>query len=236
MKILKRLYSKELEGLSLHPETQSFLSKFKATQTRKLESLRGRKCAQYLVQRLTGKVAPITADQDGAPVWPENIIGSISHSGDIVGACVAPQSRDQKLEILSLGYDIELTENLSLDLLGKIATEKEIFWINGAQSKQQQLIRATKIFSAKESLFKCIFPTLRKTIGFLDIELEAFDKSFQVSRVSKEFKNFIPHHCLQILVIDNGHFIETIALWLPQDGRSPHSSSAVWSFVSDINA
>ena len=59
---------------------------------RRLEFTHGRYCAHQAMQLLGMSVVAIPKGTDRAPVWPDGIIGSISHSGDTAAAVITQSS------------------------------------------------------------------------------------------------------------------------------------------------
>lgn len=125
----------------------------------------GRYCAYQSLQRLkvTGDV-PV--DTDRKPVWPPGIVGSISHSHHYAWAATAKQDT-----IKGIGVDTEIIidDTTLRQIVKEITTDVE--W------KLLSLIDAdiktafTVVFSAKESIFKCLYPLNEKFFGFHDVQL-----------------------------------------------------------------
>jgi len=134
----------------------------------------GRYCAQKSLQRLTPKadVVDIPADVDRKPIWPEGIIGSISHSNHYAWAATA------KLDaIKGIGVDTEITvdERTLRQVLKEITVEEELKFLKMIDA---DVCRAfTVVFSAKESIFKCLYPTNEKFFGFHDVQMIAANES-----------------------------------------------------------
>lgn len=89
--------------------------------------------------------APPGIGDDGLPLWPRGWIGSISHTDDIAAALVAPAPTAGLL-----GLDIEAV--MGADLAAEIAPETlpELSNLNATD--------VTKGFSAKEALYKALYP------------------------------------------------------------------------------
>ncbi|MEQ1815109.1 MAG: hypothetical protein ABL861_01310, partial [Nitrosomonas sp.] len=79
---------------------------------RLIDFCKGRYCAHRALEKMGYHSSPILRDANGAPIWPEEIIGSISHSGDIATAVVALNAG-----ILGIGLDIQ---NKSLAFPSKV--------------------------------------------------------------------------------------------------------------------
>lgn len=108
-----------------------------------------------------------------APVWPEGWTGSITHLSRrpsqglplVVGAVAGPLSRFR-----GLGLDFEtLLENR--DLSDRIGMPEELAALEPlalGTGEEPWRVALTLAFSAKESIFKCLAPTVGKYFDFLD--------------------------------------------------------------------
>ncbi|MGV8843554.1 MAG: 4'-phosphopantetheinyl transferase family protein [Pseudomonas sp.] len=134
---------------------------------RQSEFLAGRLCARAALLRLTGEANTPTAGADGAPQWPEDVVGSITHSAGWAAVVVAPSNR-----YLGLGLDLEML--LSADraerLAGQILTPNELQRLH-TLPPEQHAQRVTLTFSFKESLFKALYPLVKKRFYFEHAEL-----------------------------------------------------------------
>lgn len=105
--------------------------------------------------------------EDRAPVWPAHISGSITHSTGHAAAIVA-----HKAQWRGLGMDLENV--LSLEraerLAGEILTADELQRM-AALPREQIAQLVTLTFSAKESLFKALYPIVQKRFYFEHAEL-----------------------------------------------------------------
>jgi enterobactin synthetase component D len=110
-------------------------------------------------------VAPVAIGRGsaGEPVWPEGVVGAISHTGDMAVAIVGWQT-----DYAGLGVDLEqLSPGLSDKAARLVCTPAELAWVGDAGSTP----RGTMLFSAKEAVFKALFPIERIWLGFSDAEL-----------------------------------------------------------------
>lgn len=120
----------------------------RARPMRRAAFLAGRVGAKTLLQKL-GIDGEVPVGQNRAPRWPEGVYGSISHSRNYV-ICVV------SLEFY-VGVDIEfLDERALLESAPEIAPEKP------DMSPEDLLLT----FSAKESLFKVLYPLVQVYFGF----------------------------------------------------------------------
>jgi 4'-phosphopantetheinyl transferase EntD len=134
--------------VSMHPKRRS-------------EFMHGRICAREALAALGLPEQTIPVGANREPVWPADVIGSISHCGSVAAAVTA---RGEYLG--GLGIDLELAEPLDSEVLRLICLPFEQTWL---EQTDDPLQFAKLIFSAKESIFKCIWPTLRHFVDFQDI-------------------------------------------------------------------
>ena len=64
----------------------------KAVEKRRREFSAGRTCARQALRELGCADAPIVHNQNGAPLWPPGIVGSITHSNTYAAAVAADSS------------------------------------------------------------------------------------------------------------------------------------------------
>lgn len=158
---------------ALYPVEQSFVSC--ATEPRRREFAAGRALARQAMASLGLPPAAIPARPDRAPVWPDGIIGSISHCDHWCVAAVARQSDSCR----SIGIDVEPATPLDKGLLDIICSKKEMDWLE-MQPVQERLLLAKVIFSAKESFYKSQYPLSRQLVDFhaVSIMLDLSHSSF----------------------------------------------------------
>ena len=127
------------------------------------EFRRGRHCARLALQQMQID-SPIPRNPDTRePLWPDGVVGSITHSGKWAAAATASVS-----EIAAIGIDVEQIErSVNPGIARIVCTEDEITWLKSLDSAQADLgLKA--IFSAKESIYKCLFPRCRVPLTFQD--------------------------------------------------------------------
>ncbi len=123
----------------------------------------GRHFARLAMQRLVGFAAPVHRDANGRPIWPEGLIGSISHSEKLAAAAVSNGPWR------GLGIDVEDADRFNQAgprLCHKLFTERERAgdWLPPR--------RAALLFSAKEAAYKAINPLVGQYIGHREVEAE----------------------------------------------------------------
>lgn len=148
---------------ALWPEEAAHLGPNSA-QGRRFSFALGRAAARDALAELGIAPTAIRRGPSGDPAWPDGIVGAISHTGDLAVAIVGRQS-----DYTGLGIDLEqLSPGLSLRAARLVCTPSEMAWVGDAGGTH----RGTMLFSAKEAVFKALFPIERVWLGFGDAELE----------------------------------------------------------------
>ncbi|MCA0274501.1 MAG: 4'-phosphopantetheinyl transferase superfamily protein [Proteobacteria bacterium] len=159
----------------LLPEEAVHLTRMVAS--RRIEFAAGRMCARAAMRRLGLPPLPVLHGEDRAPIWPDGVVGSISHSGTKCVAAVALVAQGYR----AIGLDIELAEPLPPELWSEICSQRELQWLQ-RQDPQSRGVLAKTIFSAKECAYKAQFPISRSLFGFetLGVALDLGDGSFDI--------------------------------------------------------
>jgi 4'-phosphopantetheinyl transferase EntD len=105
--------------------------------------------------------AAVLRASSGAPVWPPGIVGSLAHDDEMAVAAVAPVS-----DIASLGIDVEPAYPLPDDIFALVAT--------GADRTHpvNRHLAGRILFSAKEAVYKAVYPLDREVLGYEDIVVD----------------------------------------------------------------
>lgn len=168
-----RLVSACFDASQLRPE--DFLScaiaPVRGVAKRQAEYLAGRLCAREALRLLCGQALVPGRDEDGVPLWPAGLVGSITHGAGRAAAMVA-LARDWR----GLGIDLEkhLSSERAAKLAGEILTPAELQRAAGLEPEAFAR-RVTLTFSLKESLFKALYPLVLNRFYFHDAELLAVD-------------------------------------------------------------
>jgi 4'-phosphopantetheinyl transferase EntD len=154
----------------LFPEESAVVAK--AVASRRTEFAVARHCARRALAALGVAPAPILTGASREPLWPEGIVGSITHCPGYHAAAVARASRYR-----SIGIDAEPDMPLPPGLLEKICLPGERAQLRSASKTHLDRL----LFSAKESVYKTWFPLARRWLGFDEalVELHA-DGTFEV--------------------------------------------------------
>lgn len=130
---------------------------------RRREFAAGRAAAHRAMVQAGHRPVAIPVAKNRAPIWPEGLVGSISHTQSCAMAVVANAGT-----IRGLGIDVEEDKPLADDLWPAICTSPEQDWLR-AQNNPGQM--AKLIFSAKEAAYKCQFTLSARYYGFDGMEL-----------------------------------------------------------------
>jgi 4'-phosphopantetheinyl transferase EntD len=146
-----------------------------AVRKRQVEFLAGRYCAREALRRCSveNPDSPIPSGRHREPQWPAEVVGAITHTHGYASVAVA-RSRDAK----GIGLDAEvwMADDRAVELHDSIAARGEVDAI--AKATSLSFSRSlTLIFSAKESIFKCLFPQVRRYFDFRDAALVSADST-----------------------------------------------------------
>jgi 4'-phosphopantetheinyl transferase EntD len=151
---------------ALHAEEARILSP-RACGRKRVEFALGRTAAHFALGQIGfGNPAPVLRGQKGEPIWPDGIVGSITHCHPW-SVAVAVQCSNG----FAIGVDLETKERMhGTDISDLVCREVELDWVRGGDFQQ----RLTMIFSAKEAVYKALYPLCRRYIDFKEVELTWF--------------------------------------------------------------
>ncbi len=139
----------------------------KAVPKRKAEFLAGRIIVREAMRIMVLPMIDIPIGMNRAPCWPKGVAGSITHSGNQV-LCLLSKKNN------GIGIDYEEiipTENAA-DFQRSIVSEAEIRLFGEVSSDYNKIL--TLAFSAKESIFKALYFSVKKYFDFLDVAIISF--------------------------------------------------------------
>lgn len=157
----------------LYPEEYLYVAG--APSHRRIEFATGRTLARLALKKLGVSAQPIKRDADRRPIWPENIVGSITHCKGLAFVAVANQQVAR-----SLGIDAEIRLPLEERLIQRICTKREIACNTKSSIDKECWPRL--LFSAKESVYKNVSSLFGTSLLFQDLSIipEIKDGSFRV--------------------------------------------------------
>ena len=191
---------------ALFPAERDLIAR--AVERRRLEFATGRACARTALGRLGIEEAPLLNDADRAPIWPEGIVGSVSHTRGYCAVAVARRGH-----VRSVGLDVEVDEAVKPRLWERICTDSERAWIaSQPEAERGLLVRA--IFSAKEAFYKCQFPVTRTFLGFsaARVELSPGVGSFVVELL-RDAGDFEEGHRFEGRLARGDGYVRTAMTW-----------------------
>ena len=178
----------------LLPEEQAIAESF-SSQKRRTEFTLGRIYAHGTLSRFGLESEPILRNTETRePTWPDSVWGSITHSAGFAAVAVG-----LKKEIKGVGIDLEsFSRSVDFKIRRHVCVDSELEWLESLPTKQAN--RALRIiFSAKESIFKCIYPGTKTYLSFKDaaVSVNETEKNFSFI-IFKSFPGIIqhgiPHH------------------------------------------
>ncbi len=173
-------HNKEFRLLSEeHAVAESFGSK-----KRRDEFTLGRICAHRALSKFDLESVPILRNSENRePCWPNSVWGSITHSAGFAAVAVG-----LKKEINGIGIDLEsFSSSLDIKISRHVCVDSELEWLESLSTKQAR--RALRIiFSAKESIFKCLYPRTKTYFSFKDAVVSVNDDENKFSfKILKSF-------------------------------------------------
>jgi 4'-phosphopantetheinyl transferase EntD len=154
-------------GVALPPDLE------RAALKRRVEFLAGRFCAQAALRAHAPALAAHTVPRgaDRAPEWPAGVVGTITHTQGYAAAAVAHED-----SLRGIGLDLErwVRPTAPANLGAHLARPGELARLV-AESGWSEVEALTLLFSAKESLYKCLYPEVRRYFGFHDATIATLD-------------------------------------------------------------
>lgn len=159
----------------------------RAVPKRRAEYLAGRFLARQLLEPLGFADFTLARGEDRAPQWPPGIAGALSHNSHTALCAVHRESG-----LGGVGLDVEtlLSVERAEELWSAIVSPAEREALLGETLPFNALLTLT--FSAKESLFKALYPQVRCYFDFLDARMTAVDVQRQTF-VLDLLKTLTPH-------------------------------------------
>ncbi len=105
---------------------------------------------------------------DREPLWPQGLVGSISHTDYFALAAATGAST-----AASLGIDLEALHDLRPGLPEKILTSSELSLLRSTGSYTDESV--LKLFSFKECVYKAVYPVFGRYVGFREVEITPAD-------------------------------------------------------------
>ena len=137
-----------------------------AVDKRQSDYLAGRYSAKLALRKLGITAFDILSDNHKSPVWPKGIHGSISHTMNkayvAVGYCT-------HFNYIGIDYEQIVTSKTAENIKYMILSEVEYNLLSNYNLEFRTML--TIVFSAKESLFKALFPSVGVYFNFFAVEV-----------------------------------------------------------------
>lgn len=153
----------------------------RAVPARLREFVAGRHAARAAMRMAGLAEAPVPHGADRAPIWPDGMTGSITHSATDCLAVAAPLGR-----LRGIGIDLEPATPLERALWDSILLPEEQLALNRASPDQRGLLAKT-IFCAKEAAYKAQYRLSQTLFGF-----DAMVITLQQDSFTATFRNPVP--------------------------------------------
>ena len=146
----------------------------------------GRALAGQALARL-GATGAVGRDSHGAPVWPRGMQGSISHSHGMVGVWLGQGAT-------TFGLDLEaLADPRAVRAIcHSVLTPGDRVHLGATPDAAG----ATAVFSAKEALYKALFPRVGRFFGFDHAEIAEIRPDGLALRLTKPLSTGWPAGCV----------------------------------------
>ena len=154
----------DVPGATLFPDEEEVVTR--AVDQRRQEFASVRRCARTALARLGVPPASILPGEGGAPVWPDGIVGSMTHCPGYRAAAVA-----RAADIRAIGVDAELNEPLPAGVLDLVSLPEERDDLSRMQLRRSDVCWDRLLFSAKESVYKAWFPLTLRWLDFSDVRV-----------------------------------------------------------------
>ncbi|BCE03388.1 4'-phosphopantetheinyl transferase family protein [Marinicellulosiphila megalodicopiae] len=162
---------------------------------RQAEYLAGRYAAKLTLEVLGVYNFDIKTDALRAPIWPDLILGSITHTHN-TAMCIANMQSD----FIGIGVDLEplIDPQIIANIQNQIIFANDFFILKQHPKLQTQKI-FTLIYSIKESFFKAAYPS---TLHYFDFD------AVEISELNLDNQSFclvLKNNLNDILVKDSVH-------------------------------
>lgn len=194
----------------LFPEEE--LAVAAAVPKRRAEFASARKCARVALLRLGYPESPILTGSSREPLWPEGVVGSLTHCDGYRAAAIA-KSQD----VLTVGIDAEVHLPLPDGVVQLITVGEEARYLARLTACKPNVAWDRVLFSAKEAIYKAWFPLTHAWLNFTDCELMidsstgTFTGRFLVPSLATSAR--LPDQLVGRWVVNAGHVFT--AVWEP---------------------
>lgn len=134
----------------------------RAIPQRRREFHDGRALARQALSALGIQPEPIRRGPRGAPIWPADVVGSITHTDRYAAAAIA-----RSAQAVSLGIDAQPLALLPPEVVPVVTSSREQARLANVAGDLAALLA----FVAKEAVFKAWWPLTARELDFAEVEL-----------------------------------------------------------------
>lgn len=151
----------------LLPEERRSLGR--ALPKRVKEFAAGRLCARRALAEFGLHDFPVCVARDRQPLWPQNLVGSITHTEGFCAAVVAERRR-----VLAIGIDCERVNHVNSEVRDLVCVPTESIWLASLRPNERTRVGAL-LFAAKEAFYKCQYPLVGQWMDFHDLHVSPLE-------------------------------------------------------------
>lgn len=162
--LLAEMPPRQADPADLRPEERAVIAR--AVPHRQREFAAGRVLAHSLLARAGVPLAALLPDADRVPCWPTGVVGSITHCETLCAVAIAPAAYSA-----GIGLDVETARPMAPELLAHVlsACERERL---DAWPPSLRALAGMVAFSAKEAVYKAIYPARRRFLEFHEVRID----------------------------------------------------------------
>jgi 4'-phosphopantetheinyl transferase EntD len=150
----------ELQDRLFQSEATSIVA---ASERRRIEFIAGRTVARIALKVFGEPPVAIPRGNHNQPMFPQGLVGSISHTAEFAAACIARRTRIQ-----GVGLDLEPSGSVTQEIFDTLFVPEELKSTN--QEVGDDLV--TILFACKESIYKAVNPVTGEFLDFKDVSIQ----------------------------------------------------------------
>ena len=174
----------------------------------------GRAAAHEALATIGRDDQPVTIGEEREAVWPEGVVGSISHAADVAVALVAPAD-----ETPGIGIDIE-SRRYAPELNQHVPRPEERAWLEEADAEERH-DRLLALFSAKEAIFKAFYPRVGRFFGFEAASVQPTEGGFDARLTDELDPAFPPQRSFPVFCGWSGPYVLSWVILPTTSGVEP---------------
>lgn len=156
-----------------------------AAWSRQQSFLAGRYCAAQAMQQLNVMADPLLPRlQDRRVAWPDEVVGSISHSGHLALAVVGLATQWR-----AVGADIQtvMSEPRALLICKRVMSAEELALIHSGVFGYSFAESVTLLFSIKETVYKLLYGVAQRYMPFSAVSLLSVDAPYVTLKLNVDW-------------------------------------------------